>query len=110
MAVDSIVSAGCILSGSYVNRSVIFNNVKIESCSEVSHSIVMNDSLIGHNCKIRNTIIDRRCEIPDGMVIGYDKARDAERFYVSPGGVTLVSAEMLENLMKFPQKELVDVA
>lgn len=110
MAVDSIVSAGCILSGSYVNRSVIFNNVKIECYSDVSNSIVMNDSLIGRNCKIRNTIIDRRCVVPDGMIIGYDKARDAERFYVSPGGVTLVSAEMLENLMKFPQKELVDVA
>ena len=50
---------------------------------------------VGRNCQIRKALIDRRCKIPDGTVIGYDEEEDRKRFFVSPKGVVLVTPEML---------------
>lgn len=95
-AVDSLVSAGCIISGSKIERSVIFNHVKVNSYSQISESVILNSAHIGRNCRIRRAIIDRDCHIPVDTVIGYDTKEDQRRFFVSPGGITLVSREMLE--------------
>jgi glucose-1-phosphate adenylyltransferase len=51
---------------------------------------------IGRKCRIRKALIDRHCKIPDGTVIGYNEEEDKKRFYVSPGGVVLVTPEMLD--------------
>lgn len=103
MAVDSLVSGGCIVSGGRVKRSLLFSNARINSYTSVKDSIVLNNVEIGRNCKIRKTIIDRDCEIPENMVIGYSEEEDKRRFFVSDNGVVLVSAEMLK-------KELENVA
>ncbi len=95
MAVDSMVSGGCIVSGAMVERSILSNKVRVNSFSNISGSIILPDVEIGRNCTLRNCIIDQGCKIPPGTSIGLNPKTDAERFFVSPGGVTLVSKEML---------------
>ena len=95
MAVDSLVSGGCIISGSSVKRSLLSNNVRIHSYSTIKDAVILPNVDIGRNCRLKNVIIDRDCRIPPGTVIGYDHAQDAKQFYVSPNGIVLVSAEML---------------
>ncbi len=95
MAVDSMVSGGCIISGGCVRHSLLFSNVVVRSYSTVQDSVVLPDVKIGRHCRLKKVILDKGCEVPDGMVIGEDLARDAERFHVSPGGVVLVTPEML---------------
>ncbi len=95
MAVDSITSGGCIISGATVRRSLLFSNVVVESWSTVEDSVILPDVNIGQNCRIRKAIIDKKCDIPAGMVIGEDREQDEKRFHVSEGGVVLVIPEML---------------
>ena len=95
MAVDSIVSSGCIISGANINQSLISNNVRVNSFTNISKSIVLPDVEIGQSCSIRNCIIDQGCNIPDHTFIGIDPIEDAKRFFISNEGVILVSKEML---------------
>lgn len=95
MAVDSLVSGGCIVSGSRVKRSLLSNNVRIHSYSSIKDAVILPNVEIGRNCRLKKVIIDRDCKIPPGTVIGYDREQDAKQFYVSPNGIVLVSSEML---------------
>lgn len=95
IAVDSIVSGGCIVAGATVRRSVLFSEVRIEPGSVLEDSVVLPGVRVGRNCRLRRAIIDGGCQIPDGMSIGMDQAKDAERFEISAGGVTLVTPDML---------------
>jgi len=95
MAVDSMVSGGCIISGALVRHSVLFSNVLVHSFAEVNESVILPDVSIGQNCRLTRVIIDKGCEVPSDMVIGEDPEEDAKRFYVSPKGITLVTPEML---------------
>lgn len=95
-AVDSLVSGGCIISGSHINRSILFSNVRTNSYSSIEESVILPDVNVGRHCRIRKTIIDRGCNIPAGSVIGYDAKADREKgFRVSDAGVTLVTRTML---------------
>lgn len=94
-AIDSMVSGGCVISGATVRHSLLFSNVKVNSYSLLNHAVVLPDVEIGRNCRIQNAIIDKGCQIPTDTVIGEDPAADAQRFHVSPGGVVLVTPEML---------------
>jgi glucose-1-phosphate adenylyltransferase len=95
MAVDSMVSGGCIISGAVVRNSLLFSNVRVNSYSSLSDSVVLPDVDIGRNCRIKKAVIDRGVHIPEGTVIGEDLEADAKRFYVTEGGVILVTGEML---------------
>ncbi len=94
-AIDSMVSGGCVISGATVRHSLLFSNVKVNSFSQLKHAVVLPDVEIGRNCRIQNAVIDKGCKIPPDTVIGEDPAKDAESFHVSPGGVVLVTPEML---------------
>jgi glucose-1-phosphate adenylyltransferase len=95
MAVDSMVSGGCIISGATVRHSLLFSNVKVNSYTTVEDSVILPDVEIGRNCHIKRAVIDRGCLIPEGMVIGEDPVKDAERFHVTENGVVLVCSEDL---------------
>jgi glucose-1-phosphate adenylyltransferase len=95
MAVDSMVSGGCIVSGSRVRRSLLFSNVHVHSYCKIDDSVIFPNVDIGRNCRIRRAVIDKLCRIPPGTVIGYDHALDAQRFHVSEKGIVLVTPEML---------------
>lgn len=95
MAVDSMVAGGCIISGAMVRHSVLFSEVLAHSYAYIEDSVIFPDVEVGRNCQVHKAIIDRGCRLPDGMRIGVDLEEDAKRFYVSPGGVVLVTPEML---------------
>lgn len=96
MAVDSMVSGGCIISGATVRHSLLFSNVRVNSYAQVIDSVVLPDVEIGRHCLIRRAIIDRFCRIPPGLKIGVDPEADRQAgFYVTEKGVTLVTPEML---------------
>lgn len=95
MAVDSMVAGGCIVSGSTVRHSMLFSNVRIHSFCNIQDAVIFQDVDIGRRCVIRKAIIDRGCNIPPGTNIGVDPEEDARRFYVSEGGVVLVTPDML---------------
>jgi glucose-1-phosphate adenylyltransferase len=94
-AVDSIVSGGCIVSGSTVKRSLLFTNVRVHNHCRVEDSVILPGCEIGPDAVIRNAILDKHCRIPEGMRIGVDPAEDAARFHVTEKGRVLVVPEML---------------
>jgi glucose-1-phosphate adenylyltransferase len=93
-ATDSLVSEGCILSGSHVNRSVLSPKVRVNSFSEVEDCLLFENVTIGRRCRIRRAIIDKNVEIPPGTTIGYDLEADRSRFHVTPGGVVVIPKGM----------------
>ncbi len=98
MAVDSVVSGGCIISGAEVVGSLLFTNVRISERSRIESSLLFPDVRIGPDCVIKRAIIDTGGVVPPGTKIGVDPAEDARRFYVTEKGVLLVTREMLSRL------------
>jgi glucose-1-phosphate adenylyltransferase len=94
-AVDSMVSGGCVISGSNVTHSLLFSNVRVNSYSVIKDSLILPQVVVGRHCRITKAIIEKGCNIPEGTIIGEDRAEDEKRFHVSPGGVVLVTPSML---------------
>ncbi|OBS10913.1 glucose-1-phosphate adenylyltransferase [Acidihalobacter prosperus] len=95
MAVDSMVSGGCIISGALVRHSLLFSNVEVDAHALIEDSVILPDVHVGKNCRIKRAVVDKGCHVPEGMVIGENLEEDARRFHVSPGGVVLVTSDML---------------
>jgi len=94
-AVDSLISGGCLITGSLVRHSILFSNVRVHSYSEVEDSVVLPDVEIRHNCRIKRCVIDKGTIIPEHTIIGEDPEEDARRFDVSEKGIVLVTPEIL---------------
>jgi glucose-1-phosphate adenylyltransferase len=97
-AMDSLVSAGCIVSGSMVRGSLLFNRVRVNSYSRLDRAVVLPGVSIGRHARLGKVVIDRGCRIPDGLVVGEDPENDARRFHRTSSGVTLITQEMLDRL------------
>jgi glucose-1-phosphate adenylyltransferase len=95
MAVDSLVSGGNVISGATVRRSLLFSSVHVHSKAIVEDSVILPKVDIGEGAKLRRVVVDKHCQIPPGMAIGFDPVEDAKRFHVTAKGVTLVTPEML---------------
>ncbi|MBV8852854.1 MAG: glucose-1-phosphate adenylyltransferase [Sinobacteraceae bacterium] len=98
MAINSVVSGGCIISGAVVRSSLLFSDVRVDERSSIERSVILPHVEIGTGCVICGAIIDEGCEIPSGMRIGTDRESDAKRFLVTEKGVVLVTADMLRRL------------
>ncbi|WP_093067847.1 glucose-1-phosphate adenylyltransferase [Thiothrix caldifontis] len=94
-ALDSVVSAGCVISGATIVNSLLFSNVKVHSYSTVQDSVLLPEVRVGRHCRITRAVIDRGCDLPEGTIIGEDRKADAKRFRVTNKGITLVTPEML---------------
>jgi glucose-1-phosphate adenylyltransferase len=92
-AMDSIVSAGCIVSGSSVRNSVLSPDVRVNSYSDIDASILFSHVNIGRHCRIRNAIIDRDVHIPEGTTIGYDPEADRQKYFVTDSGITVATRD-----------------
>ncbi|PYX13646.1 MAG: glucose-1-phosphate adenylyltransferase [Acidobacteria bacterium] len=92
-ALDSIVSSGCIVSGSTVRNSVLSPDVRVNSYSEVDASILFSHVNIGRHCHVRKAIIDRDVHIPEGTTIGFDPEADRQRYFVTESGITVVTRD-----------------
>src|ERR1700689_937109 len=98
LAVSSLLSGGCIISGASLSRSLIFSGVGIHSSSTVNETVVLPYVTIGPNVRLSKTIIDSEMDIPDGLVVGEDPELDAKRFRRTDSGVTLITKPMIDKL------------
>jgi glucose-1-phosphate adenylyltransferase len=95
MAIDSLVSGGCIISGSTVRRSLLFSDVRVDSHCNIEDSVLLPKVHVGNHVTLKRVIVDKSCKIPDGLEVGINPAEDRRRFHVSQNGVTLITPEML---------------
>lgn len=91
-AINSVVGNGCLIDGAMVENSIIFNDVTIYAGARVSDSLILPGANIGSDCHLSRVIVDQRCIIPRGTVIGKDAVNDALQYTLSPGGIVLVSS------------------
>ncbi|WP_246423531.1 glucose-1-phosphate adenylyltransferase [Roseospira goensis] len=98
MAVDSVLAAGCIVSGGAVSHSLLFHDVRVNSYSRVKDSVLLPEVDIGRHARLTKCIVAARTQIPSGLVVGEDPEEDAKRFLVTEGGVTLITQDMLDRL------------
>jgi glucose-1-phosphate adenylyltransferase len=95
VAADSLVSGGCIISGSTVRRSLLFSNVRVHSYCQIEDAVILPDVEIGRGAKLRRVVVDNGTRIPAGLEVGCDREADARRFFVSEKGVTVITNDML---------------
>lgn len=93
MAINSVVSPGCVISGSAVRQSVLSQDVRVNSYSDIESSVIFTHVTIGRHCRIKRAIIDRDVKIEDGTVIGYDLNEDRKRYFVTTSGLTVVTRD-----------------
>jgi glucose-1-phosphate adenylyltransferase len=96
VALSSLVSGGCIISGTEVRNSLLFTGVHSNSYSTLDHAVVLPFVTIQRHAQLSNVVIDRGVTIPEGLVVGKDPVEDAKWFRVSEGGVTLITKPMLD--------------
>src|SRR5512139_3239956 len=92
-ALDSVVSAGCIISGSRVTGSVLCPNVRVHSYCDIDRCILMPGVRVGRHARLRRVIVDRDVTIPRGACIGFDEAEDRRRHTVTDKGVVVVTRD-----------------
>ena len=98
MALESLVSGGCIISGSLIEKSLLFSKCRVNSYCKLLEAVLLPEVTVGRHCRLTRVVVDHGCHIPEGLVIGEDPAEDARRFERTDKGITLVTREMLERL------------
>ena len=97
--VNTMVSGGCIVSGSNVSNSVLFSSVRVHSFCMIAQAVLLPEVTVGRGCRLSKVVVDRGCTLPEGLVIGEDPVADAARFERSEGGVVLVTQDMIDRLV-----------
>ncbi len=97
-AISSLVSGGCIVSGTELRRSLLFTGVHTSSYSHIEEAVILPHVRVGRHVRLKKVVIDRGVVIPDGMVVGEDAALDASRFRRTERGVCLITQPMLDRL------------
>jgi glucose-1-phosphate adenylyltransferase len=98
LALNSLVSGGCIVSGARIHKSLLFTGVKIHSYAYLDGAVVQPYVDIGRSARLSNVVIDRGVVIPPGLVVGEDPALDAKRFRRSEKGICLITQPMIDKL------------
>ncbi len=97
-AVSSMVSGGCIISGSSLDRCFLFTGVRTHSFSQLEGVVAMPYAQINRNARLRNVVIDRGVVIPEGLIVGEDPDADAKRFRRTANGICLITQSMIDRL------------
>jgi len=98
MAVSSLVSGGCIVSGASVHRSLVSTGVRLNSYASVDEAVILPYVQVGRSARLKRVVIDRGVKIPEGMVVGEDPEADAKRFRRTEKGVCLITQRMINQL------------
>jgi len=94
-ALDSLVSGGCIISGSKLKRSLLFSNVHVHSYCTIEDSVILPNVDVARGVVLKRAVVDKDCRLPAGLVVGVDPDEDRKRFHVTAKGVTLITPQML---------------
>jgi glucose-1-phosphate adenylyltransferase len=99
IAPDSLVASGCIVSGTVVRRSLLSTNVRVDDAERIEDSVLLPNVQVGAGAVLRRAVVDKYCHIPPGLVVGEDTEADRRRFHVTEKGVTLITPEMLGQVL-----------
>ncbi len=94
-AIDSMVSGGCIISGSTIRRTLLFSSVRVNSYCTIEDAVILPEVEVGRHAVLKRVVVDKNCKIPPGLKVGVDPIEDRKRFHVTEKGITLVTPEML---------------
>ncbi|WP_299668854.1 glucose-1-phosphate adenylyltransferase [uncultured Ruegeria sp.] len=97
-AVSSMVSGGCIISGSSLYQCLLFTGVKTHSYSQLERVVALPYCEVGRRAYLKDVVVDRGVKIPPGLIVGEDPELDAKRFRRTEGGVCLITQEMIDQL------------
>jgi len=97
-AISSLVSGGCIVSGAFVRQSLLFTGVHVHSYSRVEQAVILPSANIGRGARLRNVIVEKGVQIPEGLVVGEDPEEDARRFRLTERGICLITQPMIDRL------------
>ena len=97
-AISSLVSGGCIVSGTELRSSLLFTGVRTSSYSRIEQAVILPHARIGRHVQLKKVVIDRGVVIPDGLVVGEDPVVDAQRFRRTERGVCLITQPMIDQL------------
>lgn len=98
MATSSLVSGGCIISGTMIDKSLLFTGVRAHSYGRLTHAVVLPYVTVGRNVRLTKVVVDRGVVIPEGLVVGEDPEEDARRFRRTENGVCLITQAMINRL------------
>jgi len=96
LAISSVVSGGCIVSGAALRRTMLFTGVRVHSYASVEGAVILPDAEIGRGARLRNVIIERGTKIPEGLQVGWDPDLDAQRFRVTSKGICMINQRMID--------------
>ncbi|MDF2996592.1 MAG: glucose-phosphate adenylyltransferase [Xanthobacteraceae bacterium] len=97
-AISSLVSGGCIVSGSSLRRALLFTGVRVNSYGSIENGVILPYVEIGRSARLKNVVIDANVRIPEGLVVGDDPELDAERFRRTDKGICLITQPMIDRL------------
>jgi glucose-1-phosphate adenylyltransferase len=97
-AINTLVSGGCIISGTSLRQSILFTGVHTHSYSNVKESVILPYADVARHARLNKVIVDRSVRIPKGLVVGEDPELDAKRFRRTADGVCLITQSMLDRL------------
>jgi glucose-1-phosphate adenylyltransferase len=98
-AVNSLVSGGCIVSGAALCRTLLCTGVHVHSYAKINNAVILPRVDVGRNARLSNVVVDSDVRIPDGLVVGEDHDRDAQRFRRSERGICLITQPMINRLV-----------
>jgi glucose-1-phosphate adenylyltransferase len=98
MAVDSLVSGGCIISGSHVRQSLLFSQVRVNSYARLEQAVILPECQIGRYARLSKVVVDRGCIIPERLVVGENPELDGQRFFRTENGICLITQDMLDRI------------
>ena len=98
MAISSVISGDCIVSGASLKRSLVFTGARINSYSKLEEVVMLPDCIVGRKAILKRCVVDAGVVIPEGLVVGEDPKLDAKRFRVSEKGIALITQEMINKL------------
>jgi glucose-1-phosphate adenylyltransferase len=102
MAVSSLVSGGCIVSGASLKRTLLFTGVRVNSYSSTEDAVILPYVQIARNVHLHRVVVDRGVHIPEGLVVGADPELDAKRFRRTDAGICLITQQMINGMSEIP--------
>ena len=93
-----MVSGGCIISGAGLRRSLLFTGVRVHSYATAENAVILPYVNIGESARLKNVVVDRGVQIPDGLVVGEDPDLDGKRFRRTERGISLITRSMIAKL------------